>query len=57
MDEYYHFKDDREQTCEFVQQLAAKCGYHPCGYGCYGEKLIEDEGKYYACWLHSRSCD
>jgi hypothetical protein len=41
----------------FVADIAIASGWHPAGYGCMRAKVYEEDGRYYAEWYRSSTCD
>lgn len=46
-----------KDLCDWVENIAAKSHFPPCGYGFYGCRIYSDDDKYYVAWTHQTSCD
>ena len=40
-----------------VATIAVKSGWHPAGYGCMRPRIYTENGKCYAEWFRSETCD
>lgn len=50
--------DDPKAVKAFVEDFAARVGYHPIGYGCYDPEVKRlMEGGYKVSWLRGSTCD
>ena len=61
VDQYNYLKEfwkhAPKEAEEIVADIAKQDGYHPAGYGCWGIKVYEEDGKYYVSWKRQNSCD
>jgi len=48
---------NKEGDASIVFDVAVRTGYHPSGYSIWSEKIVKEDGKYFATWTSSSSCD
>lgn len=46
-----------EGDASIVFSAAVRSNFHPAGYGIWSEKIVEENGEYFATWTSSSSCD
>lgn len=53
-----HVIQNHKELSDWIEnEVAMKSSFPPMGYGYYGGRLFEQDGKYYVSWRHADSCD